>query len=765
MFNLGEHNFIKKKYQISNMNYLDEFKKFISSHHLSTGLRLTLSAVIPSLFFHHFGLLDEFIAFPLGTLLLGSTDGPGPFTRRRNALIIAIFTYLFVALVTGIFRDYPFVIFFLIVFFGILLSMAGIYGNRANAIGLISLLVFVFNIDDHLSGTLVLRTALIFTLGGIWYFILFLVLQKLRPYLLIKQLLGENFNELGKLLAIKAGYYVANPNYEVLFTQMNHQQVALRENQENLREILFKTREFVKESNNTSRTLMLMFLDSIDLFERILNSQQNYEYLHKTFDSTKILKLFGTYLIWLSEDIQQIGIAIQSNTVSRSRHDLDESYLKCQSAFEALRERKMTSENLEDFIMLRQILNRIQDITERVKKLHLVTSYDSKVADEFHIEVNLEDFIPKQEYSPRILIDNLSLKSSHFRHAIRVTLGILIGYVVSLVFEFGHGYWILLTVVTIMKPAFSITKQRNLYRIGGTFTGLALGFALLYVTKDATTLFVFLMLTMILAYTFLKTNYYIASTSITLYVILSFHFLNPDNLNGLLEDRAIDTIIGSIIAYFISSYVLPVWEHSQINVYVKEAILANKHYFDIVSARFTGKELDIVSIKMARKNAIIAMANLSDNFEKMLSEPKQRQPNITEYHQFVATSHMLTSYVASFSFYAQSIGYESFSQEFELMIRQIDRQMEAAVNILDGKIEGNIEIARETLPKNQKLIELIAIRKKEIKEMGISHASQTPNRKKLSDLKTINGLFELISTITIDEIKILQKIKMTEQPK
>lgn len=765
MFNLDVHNFITKQYNARSMNYLDAFKKFISSHHLSTGLRLTLSAIIPSIILQHYGLLDEYIAFPLGTLLVGSTDGPGPFTRRRNALIIAIFTYLFVALVTGIFRDHPIIIFLLIIFFGILLSMAGVYGNRANAIGLISLLVFVFNIDDHLSGNLVVRTALIFTLGGIWYFILFLILQKLRPYMLIKQLLGENFNELGKLLIIKAGYYARNPDYEVLFTQMNHQQVALRENHENLREILFKTREFVKESNNTSRTLMLMFLDSIDLFERILNSQQNYEYLHKTFDSTKILKLFGTYLTWLAEDIQQIGIAIQSNTISRSKHDLDESYLKCQLAFESLRERKMTSENMEDFMMLRQILNRIQDITERVKKLHMVSTYDSKAADELHIDVNLENFIPKQEYSPRILLDNLSLKSSHFRHAIRVTLGILIGYLVSLIFDFGHGYWILLTVVTIMKPAFSITKQRNLYRIGGTFTGIALGFALLFVTKDATVLFVILMLTMILAYTFIKINYYIASTSITLYVIISFHFLNPNNLNGLLQDRAVDTVIGSVIAYFISSYVLPVWEHSQINQYVKEAIMANKRYFDVVAARFTGNELDIESIKVERKNAIIALANLSDNFEKMLSEPKQRQPNITEYHQFVATSHMLTSYVASLSFYAQSIDYKMFIDEFELMIRQIGRQMEVALNVLDDGMKGNIDIVREALPKNQKLVELLAIRKKEIKEMGIPGSAQTPNRRKLSDLKTINGLFELISTITFDEIKILQKIMSNTEEK
>ena len=253
-------------------------------------------------------------------------------------------------------------------------SLVGVYGNRANSIGLISLLVFVFNIDDHMSGDMVLKNALIFSAGGIWYLILFLVLQKIRPYKLIQQLLGENFVELGKLLSVKAGYYFAKPDYDELFNQMIHQQVILRENHETLREILFKTRQIVSESTNTSRILMLMFLDSVDLMERILNSQQNYSNLHRAFDHTKILRLFGTYITWLAAELQQIGLAVQSGFPSKPKHDLDEAFNKCQRAFDRMREAEMTHDNVEDFIMLRQILNSLQDITERVKKLHRATT-------------------------------------------------------------------------------------------------------------------------------------------------------------------------------------------------------------------------------------------------------------------------------------------------------------------------------------------------------------------------------------------------------
>ena len=44
------------------MNYLYEFRKFISSQYLNTGLKLTLCTLIPCLIFQYFGVLEQFIA-------------------------------------------------------------------------------------------------------------------------------------------------------------------------------------------------------------------------------------------------------------------------------------------------------------------------------------------------------------------------------------------------------------------------------------------------------------------------------------------------------------------------------------------------------------------------------------------------------------------------------------------------------------------------------------------------------------------------------
>jgi uncharacterized membrane protein YccC len=126
---------------------------------------------------------------------------------------------------------------------------------------------------------------------------------------------------------------------------------------------------------------------------------------------------------------------------------------------------------------------------------------------------------------------------------------------------------------------------------------------------------------------------------------LNFHFLNPTGAN-LLVDRIIDTAIGSAIAYIVSYFVLPTSEHEKIDKYILEALKSNRKYFNVVAEAFSLPQ-DPTQYKMARKNAFVALANLSDNFQRMLSEPRSQQPHMQQYHQFVAATHMLTSYIAS----------------------------------------------------------------------------------------------------------------------
>ncbi len=738
------------------MDYSRAFRQFISGQYLTMGIILTVSVILPAVILYHYDVLLTATALPLGALCCGLTDSPGPVMHRRNTLYASLAFNFVMVLVAGYSRMYPALIVTEIVVFGMFFSLIGVYGNRINSLGLIALLVFIFNIDKHARSQDTLVTALLFSAGGAFYVLLALLQSTLRPYKLIQQLMGECIIETSAYLQTKADFYEPTPDIDKLYDQLIHYQVKIHQQHNDLRELLFKTREVTTESSRKGRVLMLMFLDLIDLFERIITSQQDYVRLHETFDSTGILNKYNKVIAILAGEMHEIGLAVQTGFPSKPQHDIDALMENLNHEFASLRKEKIGPETIEQFILLRQILYSIQDIAERIKRLHIYTTYDRKVSKQYKKEVDLDKFISHQELDPSILIENLSLKSSHFRHAVRITLALLAGYIISMFLTLGHGYWILLTILTIMKPAYSITRHRNIHRLMGTLTGGAIGFLVIYLVNDTAALFAIMVLAMVIAYSFLRLNYFTGVAGITVYVLVSLSFLSPGTMQKALEDRLIDTAIGSVIAYLVSAFVLPAWEHEQINEYIKEALQANSNYFKAVAANFSGTSISVTEFKLARKQAFVTLANLSDNFQRMMSEPKRKQLKMTLYHQFVVTTHTLTSYIASLSYYAQRTRQEYASKEFEPLIEEIQEHFANALLVMEQQKTIDLHGNTDAVAINARVQNLLKQRKKELLAGTGEHIMSV--RKTLSDLKTITDQFYMISDITLEQVKILMKI-------
>lgn len=739
------------------MDYTREFRKFVTGQYLSSGVRMTAGAVIPAIVLYHYDLLALWMAMPLGALCVALTDNPGPPHHRKNGLIASVVINFIVAIITGYSRSLPWLLGVEIVIFGMFFTLVGVYGTRISSIGLIALLVFVFNIDSHLDTHNIWEDAFLFTAGGLWYAFLSMVLYKLRPFLLIQQLLGECLIDTAAYVKIKAAFYGPDPDYRELNTELMRYQVQIQQQHADLREMLYKTRLFVNESTTKSRTLMMMFLDSIDLLERVMTSQQDYVALHEEFDGKEILDDYADMILALGEELHEIGLAVQSGQPSRSRIDLTELQNRTMESFLALRKQYLNPNTIEGVIKLRQILYSIQDITERIKRLHSATTFDKRIVKQYKLQEDVNQFITRSELDPKLILANLSLKSTSFRHAARVTVALMIGYIISLLFPLGHGYWILLTIITIIKPAYSISRQRNLYRLAGTLLGGVAGFAMLYFIREQTVLFALMLLSMVISYSFLKLQYLVSSAFITIYVLLCFSFLNPTGYEAVLTDRVIDTFIGSVVAFVISQFVLPTWEHEQVNAMMLEALAANRAYFDTAAVCFTGARPEVTTFKLARKNAFVALANLSDNLQRMLSEPKDKRPKLKHYHQFVATSHMLTSHIAALSYYAERNAAQYASPDFQPLIHQIDLQFRQATEVLQH--HQSVEVLSNTavkLPISDKVQQLMEVRRKELERGNDDEIMST--RKTLSDMKTITDQFELISTMTVDQIRIVQKI-------
>lgn len=737
------------------MNYITEFKKFITGQNLTKGVRITVGSVLPALILYEFDLLSVAIALPLGALMVSLTDSPGPIHHRRNGMLVSNAFNFVIALIIGFTRYYPWLLAIELTLLGFFLSFIGIYGNRASSVGLIAIIVMVLNIDVHHAQERVIQDALFMLAGGVWYMLLSLILYSLRPYRLIQQALGECIISTASYLNVKSKLYKNSGHIDEVYKELLPLQIEIHNQHEQLRELLFKARGFIKESTAKSRILLMMFLDSVDLFEQVMTSQQNYNALHTYFKDGDILEKFRFLIAESAAELDRIGLAVQSGFPSKSDGKLDELINQTENDFVIYREAYLNPDNLEGFISMRHILNSIKDISERIKRLHRYSTYSSEVSKEVKpVQIDVEKFVSTQEMDLKLFVENLSLQSNIFRHSLRVSICMLAGYLIAQLFPFGHSYWILLTVVTILKPAYGLSKKRNLERLMGTLTGVGIGFLTLTYVHNNTALFSCLIVSMIIGYSFLQVQYFISVIGITLYVLFSFHFLHPVDFKTLSTDRVIDTAIGSAISFLGALFIFPKWEHEQVAEYIEKLMEANMNYFSTVAKAFYQELPDTTSYKVVRKEAYVALANLSDAFQRLMSEPKKNYKNPETLHQLVVSNHMLTSHIASLATYSRSLASAYHSDSFKPVAESIVLQMQYAIALSQNKSSALPVINENGFSRIRDMVQdLLNKRVAEIKG-----GTQNSNiRKELSGYKTITDQFELIQTIIVDINNVLKR--------
>ena len=538
-----------------------------------------------------------------------------------------------------------------------------------------------------------------------------------------------------------------------------HDQIYVQERQNLIAELLFKTRDIVKESTNTSRVLMMVFLDITDLFERAMTAHQDYKKLHDYFDASGVMARYRSLIYMLSDELDEVGIALKSGRASKYNTDIDTKIVEEREQLQQLRLSSMDSTNIEGFISLRHILDSIEDIASRIRTLHQYTSSETRVKKKSMKDLDPSDFVTKQPIDPKVLIDNFSFRSNIFRHSIRITIAAMCAWLIGLFFPVGHSYWILLTVIVILKPGFALTKTRNFERLTGTLIGAAIGATLLSFVKNNNVILVLLVVSMVGAYSFLRKKYFVSVILMTLYLLLMFHLLQPHDFKTILTDRIIDTIIGSAIAFVFSNILSPLWEHEQIDELMVRVLQDNKAYFESVAAAFTGHTSGTADTKLKRKDSWVSLANLSDAFNRMLSEPKSKQKNIQQIHQLVVSNHMLTSHIATLAYYTDNLEADYITQDYRPLITASSSYLENSIYFLE---ETKTTITEKTEEENgqvslldKRINDLMLTRRKEVEEGKL----ETSTRKFLSQFKSITDQFYFIYKTTLDIQKISANLK------
>ncbi|GAA4788688.1 FUSC family membrane protein [Olivibacter ginsenosidimutans] len=668
------------------MKQTQEIKTFFYSQYFADGLRIAFGALVPALIFSYLGDIHTGIAVSLGAVITSIVDTPGPTKDRRNAMAVLVGMSFLVSFLTK--TANPTVISTIVLLSSLSFSMCmiAVYGTRAASLGTATLLIMILNMDDlRMTTNSSLLHAFYTTLGGAWYMALSLILTQFRPFRLPQQALAESIENTAEYLRLKANFYDPKVDSDKNYQKLIDQQVTIHQHQDIVRELLFKSKAIVKDSTKLGRLLVIIFTDMVDIFEKSMATHHDYQAIRKNFEETDVLRAIRLTINRMANEMDNIAYHIYANSRPKALYDFKTDLEHIKTAID------QADAKGKNTMVLKKILVNIRDLTN---KLHNIYQYFNTNRTDFkNDETDLTKFLSHQSFNPKILKDNLTLRSSTFRHALRMVIVMLIAYLITRFFFFGnHSYWILMTILVILKPGWSLTKQRNYQRMAGTIIGGLAGVGILLVVDQEIVKFICLMVFMVLAYSFIRINYILGVMFLTPYLLLLYSFLGVGTL-AILKERIVDTITGSLLAFSSSYIIFPSWESENVQSGMRKLLIANYNYLAKALEYIVGSPVSQTDYKLVRKDVYVNMANMTSIFQRMITEPKSKQKNVKDLNRFLIYNHILSSYSVALVNVVVNMDRASLTTEHVKIIRKSLKQL--AQTILQFKSEAQDQTFNE----------------------------------------------------------------------
>jgi len=266
------------------------------------------------------------------------------------------------------------------------------------------------------------------------------------------------------------------------------------------------------------------------------------------------------------------------------------------------------------------------------------------------------------------------LQAPVFRHAVRVSLALAVGFVGMGFLHAEHGYWVLLTTLFVCQPSYGATRRRVLERIAGTFCGLVAGWAVLQLFPDLLLQSAFAVAAGMTFFAFNKTRYAFATGAVTLVVLLG----NNQTGNGaeLIVPRMIDTLAGALIASAAVIGILPDWRARRLRPAAALALATASKYLQAIGAQLGANKRDDLTYRVARRDAHDADAALSTAVSHVLQEPGLVRGGVEPGIRVLVQSHTLLNYLSALGAHrGEGGGPEEqavFREASATLVRQLD---------------------------------------------------------------------------------------------
>lgn len=670
---------MQKLFTLNLFRQLKSFFKLLKTGEFSRGIRFAVAAILPLLVTFQIGEISIGIAMAVGVLLTSPSDVPGSLRRRVIGISFSIAIAVLATVITGVSLVYPVFFIPVLVLQIFHYSMISVFGFRASLISFSGLLAVVLSMAQVAAEGGILSHAFWIGIGGLWYLLFTLLFHFLLRQRETDQLMGEVFDLTAQYLEIRSLLIGLNcENREQLEKELFALQSTINEKHEIIREMVITRRKNFGKSGRVRKRL-LIFMELVDILELGMANPVNFSKMSELFafheDKIQLIQewniTMAACLRMFAQGSHSISFSLPEDKLQAKRQEAWKTYRK----LEASQDLSGSNEMLlvfRNFLIFKE--KQYQKVLS-IKRLMKEWKGNEK------LKLNRRDaakFLTTPNYNLKTLQDNLDLKSPIFRHSMRLVVVMLLGYFLGEFFAVQNAYWIILTIVVIMRPGYALTRDRFKQRLYGTLIGGAVAVSLVFLVRNQVIYGILAVISLVLAHSMIQRNYKTAAAFITLNVIFVYSLLRPDVLQ-VIEYRVLDTIVGAGLAFIGAKFLWPTWEHSGIQKFIRGSIKANVEFLKEVETFYNQKSTLPASYKLARKNAFLAMGDLNAAFQRMAQEPKTNKKHLEETFRIVSLNQELLSAIVSLGTFIRSEATTKASAHFNNYISAIKTNLLASV--------------------------------------------------------------------------------------
>jgi uncharacterized membrane protein YccC len=496
-------------------------------------------------------------------------------------------------------------------------ALIGIAGNAAAQAGMVSSTIVVTSVVLFVPSEFLIRL-LLCTTGFGWALLLSLALWPLAPYAPILQALSASFGRLADLSAIFWSG-AAEPERSANNLEFAIAYDGVMTSLERSRSIWGSFR--ARRAGPTVRSMRLLALiEELDDVARTLVT------LREELNLVGREKWFGEFrgpfmeltnaLSHLSREVAE-AVALAGREVDPAR--LEDAFQGLESAITAKSKREALFQRTEIHRTTKHLIEQARVLAETVSELN--------AAHQMFREPPEARFGPRPKtYYPLVEIrNNLSFRSSSFRHALRLGAASAIGGLLAAGEHLVRGYWIPMTVVIVLKPNFGGTLQRCVQRITGTILGALIGALLVLASPEPWVLWGVLPVLVFATFALRNFNYTLFSLALTPTVLLMLDIAHPITVTDSFL-RVLHTIIGSVLALLSGYLLFPLWESRRFPLHIAEALRSEATFVRALCEAMLGTNERPIS--EFRRDAAVSVSNASTAGQRLLSEPADRRGDV-----------------------------------------------------------------------------------------------------------------------------------------